>query len=71
MSIKGLEPLDGYEAETAYNRTFFYLQKVIDADLRQAQTDERVDRAVMGAVVAQRALIEAFPSMGFRCHTDH
>ena len=69
MTVSGPNPLDSFEAETIYGRTFFNLQKIIDADLKLAESDTRTDRGVLGAVVAQRVLLEAFPQYGFKCHT--
>lgn len=68
MRVSGPKPLQSENAETAYGRTFFYLQKIIAADLELALTDDRRDRAVMGAVVATRVLLDAFPIFSRSCH---
>lgn len=68
MRINGPLPLDSENAETAYCRTFFYFQKIIAADLVFAESDDRRDRAIMGAVVAMRVLLEANPQFGFHCY---
>lgn len=68
MKVSGPKPLDSENAETTYGRTFFYLQKIIVADLELALTDDRRDRAVMGAVVATRVLLDAFPIFSRSCH---
>lgn len=69
MKVAGPKPLDSENAETAYGRVFFYLQKIIAADLKMASTDDRLDRAVMGAVVATRVLLDAFENIFSRsCH---
>lgn len=69
MKVNGPRPLDSENAETAYGSLFFHLQKIIEADLRLASADNRYDRAIMGAVVAIRVLIEADVTLGTTgCH---
>jgi hypothetical protein len=51
MRINGPLPLDSENAESTYCQIFFYLQKIIAADLLLAESDDRRDRAIMGAVV--------------------
>jgi hypothetical protein len=70
MSVTGPGPLQSFEAEIIYGRMFFNLQKIIHADLTLDESDKRVDRAVMGAVFAQRVLLEAYPLYSFRCSTE-
>ncbi len=70
MPINGPRPLDSENAETAYCRVFFYLEKIIAADLQLAESDDRTDRAILGAVVALRVLLEAHPEFGFHCHAS-
>lgn len=71
MRVSGPRPLDSESAECVYGRIFFDLQKIVVADLRLALADDRIDRAIMGAVVAQRVLLEAFPKhFAPACHTE-
>lgn len=68
--IDGINPLDNQSAAAAYGRTLFYLQKIIVADLKMCRSDDRLDRAIMGAVVAIRVLLEEHEMFATSCHSE-
>jgi hypothetical protein len=51
--------------------TLVGLQRRIRDELADAKKDKKkIELAVLGAVAAVRALVEAFPEHGFQCHTE-
>jgi hypothetical protein len=69
MTIHGSDPLHTDEASFVLGETLVQLQRRIRDDLKAAESDGRIERPVLGAVVCLRALLEAFPGYGFHCHT--
>jgi hypothetical protein len=68
MGFHGPEPLDTDAASFAFGKILINLQREVRDDLKAAQTDKVVERPVLAALVALRALLEAFPDYRFHCH---
>ena len=70
MPIHGPKILHTDEASFEVGRTMVALQRKIRDDLVEAQSDKKVERPVLGALVCLRALLEAIPDHDFVVHPD-
>jgi hypothetical protein len=70
MAIHGPDPLYTDAASFVLGETLVNLQRRIRDDLKAAQSDQRLERPVLGALLCIRAIVEAFPDHGFHCHTE-
>lgn len=70
MTIHGPKPLHTDEASFEVGRTLVALQRRIRDDLIAAQSDGKIERPVLGALICLKAILVAEPSYDFQVHRD-